>query len=73
MPHGDLSGLNIIVRGDNVVGIVDWETAGWLPYYWEYSRAWNVNLYNTLWQDEVGKFLDPMPYELAMDAIRRRN
>lgn len=35
--HGDLSGLNILVRGDDVVGIVDWETAGWYPGYWEYT------------------------------------
>ncbi|CEJ58686.1 hypothetical protein PMG11_07335 [Penicillium brasilianum] len=26
--HGDLSSLNILVRGDDIVGIVDWETAG---------------------------------------------
>jgi hypothetical protein len=27
--HGALSSLNILVKGDQVVGIVDWETAGW--------------------------------------------
>ncbi|KAK0390715.1 hypothetical protein NLU13_0218 [Sarocladium strictum] len=37
LTHGDLSSLNILVRGDDVVAIVDWETAGWLPEYWEYS------------------------------------
>jgi thiamine kinase-like enzyme len=26
--HGDLSSLNILVRGDDIVGLVDWETAG---------------------------------------------
>jgi aminoglycoside phosphotransferase (APT) family kinase protein len=26
--HGDLSSLNILLRGDDVVGIIDWETAG---------------------------------------------
>jgi aminoglycoside phosphotransferase (APT) family kinase protein len=31
--HGDLSTMNIIVRGDEVVGIIDWETAGWWPEY----------------------------------------
>ncbi|KAK2629418.1 hypothetical protein QTJ16_000238 [Diplocarpon rosae] len=35
--HGDLSILNIIARGDKVVGIIDWETAGWWPEYWEYT------------------------------------
>lgn len=31
--HGDLSSLNILGRGDDVVGLVDWETAGWYPVY----------------------------------------
>ncbi len=31
--HGDLSSLNILARGDDVVGIVNWETAGWFPSY----------------------------------------
>jgi hypothetical protein len=44
--HRDLSTMNIIVRGDEVVGIIDWETAGWWPEYWEYTSAWHVNPYN---------------------------
>ena len=31
LAHGDLSSLNIMVEADEVVGIVDWETAGWFP------------------------------------------
>ncbi|KAK6840103.1 hypothetical protein PG987_005969 [Apiospora arundinis] len=38
--HGDLNPSNIFVRGDEVVGIIDWETAGWYPDYWEYTSAW---------------------------------
>lgn len=37
--HGDLSSLNILALDDKIVGIVDWETAGWLPPYWEYTTA----------------------------------
>lgn len=70
--HGDLSSLNILCRGDEVVGIVDWETAGWFPYYWEYVTAWKVNPYNTFWQDEVDKFLEPLPYEREMDSVREK-
>jgi aminoglycoside phosphotransferase (APT) family kinase protein len=33
LTHGDLSSLNILVQGEQVVGIIDWETAGWLPPY----------------------------------------
>ncbi|VTT59204.1 unnamed protein product [Fusarium fujikuroi] len=38
--HGDLNPFNILVRGDQVVGLIDWEFAGWYPYYWEYTSAW---------------------------------
>ncbi|KKZ60246.1 hypothetical protein EMCG_05056 [[Emmonsia] crescens] len=31
--HGDLNPFNILVCGDEVVGLVDWECAGWYPYY----------------------------------------
>lgn len=27
--HGDLSSLNILVQGEKITGIIDWETAGW--------------------------------------------
>ncbi|KAK1912775.1 hypothetical protein P3342_004711 [Pyrenophora teres f. teres] len=37
--HGDLHSTNIIASGDKVVGIVDWETAGWYPAYWKYTTA----------------------------------
>ncbi len=72
LTHGDLSSLNILVRGDQVVGIVDWETAGWFPSYWEYTCARNSNPQNAFWAKEVDKFLTSMPYELKMEGIRRK-
>lgn len=71
LTHGDLSSFNVLVQGDDVVGLVNWEAAGWFPYYWEYVRAWNVSPRNTFWQCEVDKFLTPLPYELEMDRLRR--
>lgn len=68
--HGDLSSLNVLVHGDTVVGIIDWETSGWFPSYWEYVGAKDVNSYNELWSDEVDHFITPMPQELEMDRIR---
>jgi hypothetical protein len=70
--HSDLNSLNILARGDDVVGIVDWETATWMPYYWEYTSAWNVNPQNQFWQKEVDKFLTSLPFELEMEGIRRK-
>lgn len=70
--HGDLSSLNILVRGDNIVGIIDWETAGWYPSYWEYTTAHQVNPQNYFWGNEIDKFLEPMPEELAMERTRQK-
>lgn len=70
--HGDLSSLNILVRGDNVVGIVDWETAGWYPPYWEYTTASQVNIRDLWWADYIHKFLDPWTEAMAMEKTRQR-
>lgn len=70
--HGDLSSLNILVRGDTIVGVIDWETAGWYPSYWEYTTACQVNPQNSFWINEIDDFLQPMPEELAMERIRQR-
>ncbi|OAQ98098.1 hypothetical protein LLEC1_00805 [Akanthomyces lecanii] len=70
--HGDLSSFNILAEGDQITAIIDWETAGWMPSYWEYTSAWNANPQNRFWQHEVDKFLDPQPRGLEMEAIRRR-
>lgn len=70
--HGDLSSLNILCKEDDVAAIIDWETAGWLPHYWEYVSAWNVNPQNTFWQIEVDRFIPPLHHERDMDTIRRR-
>jgi len=72
LTHGDLSSLNIMVQGDTVVGIVDWETAGWFPKHWEYTCAKYVNPYNPFWADPIDDFLEPMPRELEMENIRRK-
>ncbi|KAF5986051.1 kinase-like protein [Fusarium bulbicola] len=70
--HGDLNSLNIMADGDTVTGVVDWETAGWMPPYWEYTSAWHVNPRNTFWQDAIDGFLTPLPHESEMERIRRQ-
>ncbi|KAL3482294.1 hypothetical protein BJX99DRAFT_216750 [Aspergillus californicus] len=70
--HGDLSSANILVRGDEIVGIVHWETSGWYPEYWEYTSAWNVNVYNEFWREELSKFIPEYPQALKMEEIRQK-
>ncbi|KAL5356873.1 hypothetical protein BJX96DRAFT_162726 [Aspergillus floccosus] len=65
--HYDLSSLNILARGDGIVGVVDWEAAGWHPSYWEYTSAYQVNPQNSFWVHEIDKFLQL--YSIAVFRI----
>lgn len=67
--HGDLSSLKILVSGEKVTGIIDWETAGWYPSYWEYVTASQVNFRNEMWAEWIDKFLEPRREELRMENI----
>lgn len=71
--HGDLNPSNVLVRDDKIVGIIDWEMAGWYPHYWEYtSLKMASDLVNPVWYDSIDKFLDPYPEDLKMEKVRFR-
>jgi RIO-like serine/threonine protein kinase len=74
LTHGDFNSLNILVEDDNIVGIIDWEMAGWYPDYWESTSAWHVYHMDEYWRPEVEKILDADYYaeELEAEKIRRR-
>ena len=71
--HGDLCSTNILVDGNKISGIVDWESSGWLPEYWEFTSAWNVNMYNVFWRFELEKFLHPYTEEVEMEHVRLKH
>lgn len=70
--HGDLNPFNVLVRGEKVVGIIDWEFSGWYPHYWEYTASWHGNLTKRGWQDVLHKFIEPWPVELKMEHTRQK-
>jgi aminoglycoside phosphotransferase (APT) family kinase protein len=37
--HGDLTNVNILVRDDNLAGIIDWEASGYFPVWWDFASA----------------------------------
>ncbi|KAK4150616.1 kinase-like domain-containing protein [Chaetomidium leptoderma] len=37
--HGDLFFSNVLVDGGRLSGIVDWENAGFMPEYWDFTKA----------------------------------
>jgi hypothetical protein len=60
-----------MVDGDEITAIIDWETSGWFPDYWEYVRAkLDYNLFDEFWSHEIDNFLTPYPDAVEMDAIR---
>ncbi|KAK7946428.1 uncharacterized protein PG986_010749 [Apiospora aurea] len=67
--HGDLNPSNIFVRGDEVVDIIGWETAGCYHIYWEYTSAWTVSINNEEWQGTIDQFLEPHPTTLKWTAL----
>lgn len=39
LTHADIAARNIMIRDGRIVAIIDWESAGWYPEYWEYVFA----------------------------------
>lgn len=38
LSHCDLAPRNLMVHEGKIVGVIDWEDAGWYPEYWEYVK-----------------------------------
>lgn len=36
--YSDLTPRNVIIEGNRVKGLLDWEYAGWYPEYWEFIK-----------------------------------
>ncbi|KAF2245043.1 kinase-like protein [Trematosphaeria pertusa] len=70
--HCDLNPFNILISGDKVVGIIDWESSGWYPPYWEFTTAWFGNMTRTEWQGILHTLLDAYPEELEMERTRNK-
>ncbi|KAF2765594.1 serine/threonine protein kinase [Teratosphaeria nubilosa] len=70
--HADLNPFNILLRGEKVVGIIDWGFSGWYSHYWEYTSAWHGNITRTDWQGDLDRLLEPQPKELIMEHTRQR-
>ncbi|KAJ7119267.1 kinase-like protein [Mycena crocata] len=71
--HGDLAPRNIMVRGDVVVGLIDWEHSGWYPEHWEYCKAqFSPDLEcGKSWIQALEEII--MPYDYGYDyAVEKR-
>ena len=66
--HGDFKAHDILVDGDgHLSGLIDWESAGWYPEYWEFTTAMRFG--KDSWWFQVAFWMggDQYPDELASD------
>jgi aminoglycoside phosphotransferase len=67
--HGDFF-HNIMIRDNSGVAvIIDWESAGWKPSYWEYCFAVNVAPDDDDWGDWIPEVFDEYVAELGWMMI----
>ena len=77
--HGDLYRENVFVRKVAnsvtneeeyvVAALVDWETAGWYPSFWEYAHIRPLLQWIDNWPAYIEKILDSLPLEGAMVRV----
>ncbi|KAG6033691.1 hypothetical protein E4U19_006273 [Claviceps sp. Clav32 group G5] len=71
LTHGDLNMRNIMMHNGRLSGILDWETCGWFPNYWEYTKAHFITMPHRRWfkiVDAVFKKLGNFEAELAVES-----
>ncbi|KAH9897149.1 protein kinase-like protein [Xylariomycetidae sp. FL2044] len=57
--HGDLNAGNILIKDDGTVVILDWQTAGYYPAYWEWYKATWHGVFKPSFIREVERFIPP--------------
>lgn len=70
--HGDLSLRHVYYLNGRITGIIDWESAGWFPDYWEYAMAWDSFWDSPDFRNDISQFLAPFPAEQKMEETRRK-
>ena len=69
--HGDLTPRNIIVDGDRVTGLIDWEDSGWFPEHWEVVKGvYCTGIAPDEWQQAIERIV-PGDYSRDLHTDRR--
>ncbi|EFR02082.1 hypothetical protein MGYG_05085 [Nannizzia gypsea CBS 118893] len=66
--HGDLRSFKVLVKDGRLTGIVNWQSGGWYPEYWEYVtilRSW-TNIGG--WWREIFRWMGGDYYARELDA-----
>jgi serine/threonine protein kinase len=67
--HGDLSPRNILVKDGHIIAVIDWESAGWYPDYWEFTRVPVSNYDCEEFTRLLLEAMEPYPTELAIEEV----
>ncbi|EDR08119.1 uncharacterized protein LACBIDRAFT_297829 [Laccaria bicolor S238N-H82] len=67
--HGDLLPHNILVDGSKITAIVDWETAGYYPDFWEYCWMHDCGWMTPAWGRVLARMFPGPPREKEIDAV----
>lgn len=75
--HGDLQPKNIVVQrlGDRDrcpdfrITLLDWESAGWYPEFWDFCNATIACRFKPDWLELVPNILDQYPVEFLMMQV----
>ena len=70
LTHGDLP-HNILVDGSGITAIVDWETAGYYPDFWEYCRMHDPGLMTPAWARILARVFPGPRREKEIEAAYR--
>ncbi|KAL1865110.1 hypothetical protein VTK73DRAFT_5480 [Phialemonium thermophilum] len=67
LTHGDLNARNILVRGSQIVAVLDWGQAGYYPEHWESVKAcfWDLDM-DFFHKAVVEEVLQYYPLELSV-------
>lgn len=59
LTHGDLAARNILVKDRSIVAVLDWDSFGWYPSFWEYAFCRRGSLYAE-WKRTFDEVFGPM-------------
>ncbi|KAG5938976.1 hypothetical protein E4U59_003419 [Claviceps monticola] len=71
LTHGDLNMRNIMMHNGRLSGIINCETCGWFPDYWDYTKAHFITMLHRRWLrivDAVFAKLGNFEAELAVES-----
>ena len=67
--HGDIATRNLIVRDGKLVGLVDWDTAGWYPDYFEATMSVLEERIRPGHVSKLVKEMVPIPDEALVEML----